>query len=103
MLCRCRHSRTTEATHAESEDVEQSAEDEMLSMADRLSIENQQLDRQMAATKTKTEVLEEELDQAVSKSPQSSLRAKEQQEGDVAAASAVQPKATGCPPKEEQP
>ena len=71
--------RTTEATHAESEDAEQSAKDEMLSMADRLSIENQQFDRQIAAMTTKIGALEEELYQAAQKSPQSSPRGKEQQ------------------------
>ena len=59
--------RTTGAIHAESEDAKQSANDEMLSMADRLKIENQRFYVETAAMAVKTAALEEELDQAAPK------------------------------------
>ena len=95
--------RETEAIHAESEDAKQSANDETLSMADRLKVENLQLDAEIAAMKAKTAALDEELDQSSPKSPPRCPRRKEQQEGVASITSSAHPKAAGCLPKEEQP
>ena len=67
--------RTTEATHAESEDAKQGAHDVILSMADRFKVEGQadRLDGN-AAMKAKLAALEEKVDQARPKSPPCSPR-----------------------------
>ena len=88
--------RTAEATHAESEDATQGAHDAILSTADRLKVERQIHSSDGNADMNATiAALEEELDQATPKSPTFSPRGRKQQEGDVATASAAEPKATG--------
>ena len=95
--------RAAEAFHAESEDAKQSANDGTLSMADRLKVENPQLDVEIAAVTAKTAALDEEFDQASPKSPPRSPRGTEQQEGVAGTTSSAHPKAAGCLPTEEQP
>ena len=96
--------RTADVTRAESEDAKQGAHNPILSMADLFKVERE-IDRSdgNADMNATIAALEEELDQATPKSPTSTPRGRKQQEGDAATASAAEPKATGCPLKEEQP
>ena len=95
--------RTEDATHAESEDANQGPHDVTLSIADRLKGERVDRFDGNAEMKAKIAALKEELNQATPKSTQLSPSGPNQHEGDAATASVAQPKATGCPPKEEQP
>lgn len=92
--------RTIEAIHSQWEDAQEKT---ALSMADRLTNESQQQVVQKEVQKTNQAVPSEELDQASPKSLLTSPREESLRGENQKGAASGQPKAIGCPPKEEQP